>query len=341
MATLTRKTQKVFAGNANGDMLAVMGTMQTGNPVYSADVEALQNNAAYTKGWSDAILNDKAPYMEEMNGVQYGFGYQIAYLLQEGIPEYDTGTNYSDTSIVKVVEDNNLVLYHSLIDNNQGVADITTSADWSRLYIVDFGKIGDPILTLNSTLPDGLPALTSSFIWLDGSAVSRSTYAALFAIYGTTYGAGNGSSTFNLPNFINRAIWGSDSFGTINAGFPNITAVTAQNGKHTHGAGTQNIRGFLADLAHQSAGASISATGCFSVDKSGGTSQYGYATNISTGYDQIEFNAANSGAWTGRSTEEGQHNHDITVSLSTAGIMGNSSTVQPPAIKVRVCTRWK
>lgn len=35
----------------------------------------------------------------------------------------------------------------------------------------------------------------------DGSAISRTTYAALFAIYGTTYGAGNGTTTFNLPNF--------------------------------------------------------------------------------------------------------------------------------------------
>ena len=44
-----------------------------------------------------------------------------------------------------------------------------------------------------STLPDG---------WLlcDGSAVSRTDYAALFAVIGTTYGAGDGSTTFNLPN---------------------------------------------------------------------------------------------------------------------------------------------
>ena len=42
--------------------------------------------------------------------------------------------------------------------------------------------------------------------WLecDGRAVSRTTYATLFAAIGTTYGAGDGSTTFNLPDFADR-----------------------------------------------------------------------------------------------------------------------------------------
>jgi microcystin-dependent protein len=52
--------------------------------------------------------------------------------------------------------------------------------------------------------------------WLlcDGSAVSRSTYADLFAIVGTTYGVGNGSSTFNLPNLVGRVVVGRDASQT-------------------------------------------------------------------------------------------------------------------------------
>jgi microcystin-dependent protein len=55
-----------------------------------------------------------------------------------------------------------------------------------------------------STVPNG---------WLlcDGSAVSRTTYARLFSAIGTTYGAGNGSTTFNLPNFKGRVPVGLDS----------------------------------------------------------------------------------------------------------------------------------
>ena len=45
---------------------------------------------------------------------------------------------------------------------------------------------------------DGVVA-PDGFLLCDGSAVSRTTYAALFAIIGTTYGTGDGSTTFNLP----------------------------------------------------------------------------------------------------------------------------------------------
>lgn len=63
--------------------------------------------------------------------------------------------------------------------------------------------------------------------WLicDGRAVSRTAYADLFAAIGTTYGEGNGSTTFNLPYLIDRTVWGgSTGVGTAKqAGLPNIT----------------------------------------------------------------------------------------------------------------------
>ena len=43
-------------------------------------------------------------------------------------------------------------------------------------------------------------SLPSGYLWADGSAVSRTTYASLFAAIGTTHGVGDGSSTFNLPD---------------------------------------------------------------------------------------------------------------------------------------------
>ena len=48
--------------------------------------------------------------------------------------------------------------------------------------------------------------------WLvcDGSAVSRSTYASLYAVIGTGFGSGDGSTTFNLPNFKGRIPAGYD-----------------------------------------------------------------------------------------------------------------------------------
>ena len=53
-------------------------------------------------------------------------------------------------------------------------------------------QTGCGIRNFMSTVPQG-------FLTCDGSAVSRSTYGALFTAIGTTYGAGDGSTTFNLP----------------------------------------------------------------------------------------------------------------------------------------------
>lgn len=59
-----------------------------------------------------------------------------------------------------------------------------------------------------------------------GGAVSRTAYAALYAILGTSCGTGNGSTTFNLPDIRGRVLWGAAS-GELNskksAGLPNIT----------------------------------------------------------------------------------------------------------------------
>ena len=82
-----------------------------------------------------------------------------------------------------------------------------------------------------NTLPNG---------WLlcDGSAVSRTDYAALFSAIGTTYGGGNGSTTFNLPNLTDRFIQGNSTVGTVkSAGLPNITG-SATNLRETTGSST-------------------------------------------------------------------------------------------------------
>ena len=51
----------------------------------------------------------------------------------------------------------------------------------------------------------------TGYLECDGSAVSRSTYATLFTLIGTTYGAGDGSSTFTLPDLKDKVIYGKSS----------------------------------------------------------------------------------------------------------------------------------
>ena len=87
-----------------------------------------------------------------------------------------------------------------------------------------------------NTIPEG---------WLacDGSAISRTTYASLFAKIGTIYGTGDGTSTFNLPNFNGRVPVGLDTtqteFDTLGetGGEKYHTLTTNEIPSHSHGIG--------------------------------------------------------------------------------------------------------
>ena len=90
-----------------------------------------------------------------------------------------------------------------------------------------FNPTGTIIAFAGNTLPDG-------YLLCDGSNVSRTTYKKLFNVIGTTYGAGDGSTTFTLPNLIDRFLEGSSAAGKYRAaGLPNITGSSNwnQNGK--------------------------------------------------------------------------------------------------------------
>ncbi|MBV9984652.1 phage tail protein [Bradyrhizobium sp.] len=63
----------------------------------------------------------------------------------------------------------------------------------------------------------GTTAPNSSFVFPVGQAVSRSTYAALFSMVGTTYGVGDGSTTFNLPDVRGRVRAAIDNMGGSDA----------------------------------------------------------------------------------------------------------------------------
>lgn len=63
-------------------------------------------------------------------------------------------------------------------------------------------------------LPYAGTSAPSGFLGCDGTAVSRTTYAGLFAAIGTTWGVGDGSTTFNLPNLNRKALVGSGGSGT-------------------------------------------------------------------------------------------------------------------------------
>lgn len=79
------------------------------------------------------------------------------------------------------------------------------------LGAINGGGIGAPT---GSILAFGGTAAPTGYLLCDGAAVNRTTYAALFAIIAVAYGAGDGSTTFNVPNLQQRFPLGKASAGT-------------------------------------------------------------------------------------------------------------------------------
>jgi len=112
---------------------------------------------------------------------------------------------------------------------------VLTAAQMNALEAAT-APVGGIMAYAASTAPTG---------WLlcDGTAVSRTTYAALFTAISTTYGAGNGSTTFNLPNLKGKVPVGRDSADTAfdvlgeTGGAKTHTLTSGQMPVHTH---TQN-----------------------------------------------------------------------------------------------------
>lgn len=90
---------------------------------------------------------------------------------------------------------------------------LTGSGEWKHASGVPVGTV---VMFTAAEPPAG-------YLKCDGAAVGRETCPELFAAIGTTYGAGDGSTTFNLPNLIGRFAEGSATPGTVKeAGLPNL-----------------------------------------------------------------------------------------------------------------------
>tara|TARA_R110002012_G_scaffold146607_1_gene304916 strand:- start:740 stop:1354 length:615 start_codon:yes stop_codon:yes gene_type:complete len=105
---------------------------------------------------------------------------------------------------------------------------------------------GIPTATI---VPWSKSAVPSGFLECNGAAVSRSTYSDLFSAIGTTYGAGDGSSTFTLPDLQDNVAVGKSSnkalastgganavatSGSISGNTGDVSLTTAQLPSHTH-----------------------------------------------------------------------------------------------------------
>jgi microcystin-dependent protein len=125
-------------------------------------------------------------------------------------------------------------------------------------------RVGDmkpvAVQVTDNTLEQALPA-DPSWLVCNGAAVSRAKYAGLFAELGTAFGAGDGSTTFNLPNLKGRGLFGQKATGALvtrgaSGGAKTHTLSQAEMPSHTETAGYYN-----ADSGHGNAGSAPNTSG--------------------------------------------------------------------------------
>ena len=181
------------------------------------------------------------------------------------------------------------------------------------------GKHANDSSILNPTgsiIMYGAASAPSGYYLCEGAAISRSTYSALFAVVGTTYGAGDGSTTFNVPDFRDRAPYGASTFtlGSKTAGEVN------SSGQNSTGTGTSGSSG--ASTVANNTGTGTTGTGTTGSATSGGTapsipaSTYntGSGTSGGSGASTVAANTGNAGATTVASNtgSGGSHGHTVT-----------------------------
>lgn len=114
--------------------------------------------------------------------------------------------------------------------------------------------VGMSIMHAGTTAPPG-------FLKENGAAVSRTAYAALFAEIGTTHGAGDGATTFNVPDSRGEFFRGLDDGRGVDSGRTIGAAQGGQNLSHAHG---------VYDPSHAHSGAEFGGSNNFTPGGSGG-----------------------------------------------------------------------
>lgn len=227
MATpLVRVTQKLFGSAGPTGDFGVFGSKANNAQTFSQDPVAIQSLINFLDGWGAAIIGDYEPPLEDMNGLFLVAFRQLAYIFEKGIAEYDPNINYFIGSLVQ----RNGIIFTSLTDSN---INNDPSTDSGVNWQVGIGGQNGGVPT-GATLPWTGPinAIPSGYLLGNGAAISRTTYSRLFNVIGVTYGAGDGTTTFNIPDGRGRVLVGTD--GTTEFLNPGVVG-GAKTHSHTQG----------------------------------------------------------------------------------------------------------
>lgn len=254
----------------------------------------------------------------------------MSHLLDEILAQ---AANGSPTTVALSAESVAVLLFGSeflserpnWLDKSFSLLDEVTDADWDEIEKLvgnAYEEIMTPVLAVGSIQLWGTGTPPDNWLLCDGAQVSRADYAELFALWGTTFGNGDGSTTFNLPDFSDRSPMGVGTLATAignTTGSSNEILTTAQIPAHNHGVTDPGHVHTVTDPGHrhdQRVGADLPA---FRALGGTGNTGYGSATSSSTTRQNTDSNT------TGVSIQS----HTTGVSIDNAGGGGPHNNVHP------------
>lgn len=192
-STQTITGSKTFSGTSTFDGLVNVTGATAGNINLTVNTPA-SNNIYLNFGYPTVSARIRTHYINALN--------RVSMNVDTTGKEFSLGVNTNDYIIFKP---------------STSSTDIASNLNLTGSLFMQPGMAFSfiPIGTINTSVVATVP---TGFLYCDGSAVSRSIYAGLFLAIGTTYGAGDGSTSFNLPNFKGCFLRGSgtQSIGGIN-----------------------------------------------------------------------------------------------------------------------------
>ena len=184
---ILRKTMQQFGGSlAAAGNVAVFGSQAAGIPAYSLDPTVIQSLTQYLQGWSAAVFGNNAPAKQDRNALDYLFSYQLGYLLQMGMAEWDSVTPYFQYSFCQV----NGVVYVAN-QANTGVNPVTDvnsqgiGTNWSTYAA----------LISSLVVPPNSPGIAKAWCYFSGTTGQIFSSFNIFSV--GTFGTGNYLVTFN------------------------------------------------------------------------------------------------------------------------------------------------
>ena len=218
---------------------ADVATAEVSADIASAAAASAAASAAEAAARENSLLEDAGNWVTATV-------YTPSQIYTFGGSAYITLVAHTSTSVAADVAGGKVRIFAAKGDSGPGSGDMLNSANLSGLTnkplaVTNLGFTLSAAKIVESVVPAGTVIFTAGASaptgWLkaDGSAVSRTTYADLFAVCGTTYGAGNGSTTFNLPDLRGEFIRGWADGRAVDTGRVRGSAQSDDNKEHSHG----------------------------------------------------------------------------------------------------------